>query len=292
MEQSTDGTRFPLWRALALSGFAAAAFTAVAILGSPSAAHADDGTDPSLLGAVTEVVESLDQPIDAVGAVVDVVDTAVVEPVVDAVDDTVAAVPVVNTVVEETVGSEPVATIVEPVVQTVEDTVSGLGDVVTAVPVPSVPIVVPTVPVPVSPDPAVPAPEQAGDTSVVPPSAIVPAPVFGPPSALPGDHSSSGLGSDHESASFKASTDAVLQSATALPATPGGLPTLPSVDDRWAVSPSGSSSSGPGAAANGPASGEPSADIVIPAPGTDRRAVARDDDLPASPTFPADTAPD
>jgi hypothetical protein len=175
MEQSTDGTPFPLWRALALGGFAAAAFTAVALLGSPSSAHADDGADPSLLGAVTEVVESLDQPIDAVVTVVDVVDTSVVEPVVDVVDDTVAAVPVVNTVVEETVGAEPVATIVEPVVQTVEDTVSGLGDVVTAVPVPSVPVVVPTVPVPASPDPAVPAHEQAGDTSVVPPSAVVPA---------------------------------------------------------------------------------------------------------------------
>jgi len=292
MEQSTDGTRFPLWRALALGGFAAAAFTAVALLGSPSSAHADDGADPSLLGAVTEVVESLDQPIDAVATVVDVVDTTVIEPVVDVVDDTVAAVPVVNTVVEETVGAEPVATIVEPVVQTVEDTVSGLGDVVTAVPVPSVPIVVPTVPVPASPDPALPAPEQAGDTAVVPPSAVVPAAVFGPPSALPGDDSTSGLGSDREIAAFQASADTIVPSATTIPAAPGGLPILPSVDDRWAVAPSGSSSSGSGAAANGPASGEQPADVVIPAPGTDRRAIARDDDLPASPTFPADTAPD
>ena len=78
MEQSTDGTRFPLWRALALGGFAAAAFTAIAIFGSPSSAHADDGaTDPSLLGAVTEVVGSLDRPVDAVADVVDVVDTTV-----------------------------------------------------------------------------------------------------------------------------------------------------------------------------------------------------------------------
>ncbi|KQM15745.1 hypothetical protein ASF83_07385 [Plantibacter sp. Leaf171] len=292
MEQSTDGTRFPLWRALALGGFAAAAFTAIALFGTPSSAHADDGADPSLLGAVTEVVDSLDRPIDAVAAVVDVVDTTVVEPVVDVVDDTVAAVPVANTVVEETVGPEPVATIVEPVVQTVEDTVDGLGDVVAAVPVPSVPVVVPTVPVPSSPAPVGPAPEQAGDTPTAPAPTSAPAPVFGPPSAPLGDLASSDAGTDRERASVHPSADAVAPSTTTLPATPGGLPALPAADDHWAVSPSGSSSSGSGAAANGPVSGEQSAEVAIPAPGVDRRAIARDDDLPASPTFPADTAPD
>lgn len=143
MEQSADRTAFPLWRALTLGGFAAAALTAMALFGSPASAHADDGSgtpaDPSLLGAVTQVVGSLEQPLDAVANVVDTADATVLEPVVSVVDDTVASVPVVNDLVDQTLGDAPVAAIVEPVVDAVDQTLTGVGDAVAAVPVPVVP---------------------------------------------------------------------------------------------------------------------------------------------------------
>lgn len=290
MEQSTDRTRFPLWRALALGGFAAAAFTAVALFGSPSSAHADDGgsgaTDPSLLGAVTEVVGSLEQPVNAVAEVVDVVDTTVLEPVVDVVDETVAAVPVVNDVVEETVGAAPVAAIVDPVVQTVDQTLTGVADVVAAVPVPSTPIIDPVVPaLPQGPAEDV----SATDSTAV--GAILPTTVLGPPSVQQGDSTIVSGGQDLEDTSFTAAVPAAAGSSS-LPATPANLPLLPDADGRWAVTPNGSGSSGSGATAGGPAAAEQSISVILPAPGDDRRGPARDDDLPASPTFPSDTSPD
>lgn len=288
MEQSTDGTRFPLWRALALGGFAAAAFTAVALFGSPSSAHADDGaTDPSLLGAVTEVVGSLERPVNAVADVVDVVDTTVLEPVVDVVDETVAAVPVVNDVVEETVGAAPVAAIVDPVVQTVDQTLTGVADVVAAVPVPSTPII----------DPVVPALPQgpAADVSATDSTAggaILPTTVLGPPSVQQGDRTTVSGGQDREDTSSTAAEPAAVVGSSSLPATPANLPLLPDADGRWAVTPSGSGSSGSGGAVGGAAAAEQSISVILPAPGDDRRGPARDEDLPASPTFPSDTSPD
>lgn len=287
MEQSTDGTRFPLWRALALGGFAAAAFTAIALFGSPSSAHADDGaTDPSLLGAVTEVVGSLEQPVSAVVEVVDVVDTTVLEPVVDVVDETVAAVPVVNDVVEETVGAAPVAAIVDPVVQTVDQTLTGVADVVAAVPVPSTPIIDPVVPaLPQGPAADV----SATDSTAV--GAILPTTILGPPSVQQDDSTIVSGGQDREDTSFTTAVPAAVGSSS-LPATPADLPLLPDADGRWAVTPSGSGSSGSGGAVGGPAAAEQSSSVILPAPGDDRRGPARDEDLPASPTFPSDTSPD
>jgi len=287
MEQSTDGTRFPLWRALALGGFAAAAFTAVALFGSPSSAHADDGaTDPSLLGAVTEVVGSLEQPVNAVAEVVDVVDTTVLEPVVDVVDETVAAVPVVNDVVEETVGAAPVAAIVDPVVQTVDQTLTGVADVVAAVPVPSTPIVDPVLP-------ALPQGPGEGVSTTHPTTAVANllTTVLGPPSDQQGDSATVSVGQDREDTSFITAVPAAVGSSS-LPAAPANLPLLPDADGRWAVTPSGSGSSGTGGAVGGPAAAEQSISVILPAPGDDRRGPARDDDLPASPTFPSDTSPD
>lgn len=288
MEQPTDGTRFPLWRALALGGFAAAAFTAVAIFGSPSSAHADDGaTDPSLLGAVTEVVGSLEQPVSAVAEVVDVVDATVLEPVVDVVDETVAAVPVVNDVVEETVGTAPVAAIVDPVVQTVDQTLTGVADVVAAVPVPSAPIIDPVVPAP----PQGPAEDvSATDSTAV--GAILPTTILGPPSVQQGDSTIVSGGQDREDTSFTTAVPAAAVGSSSLPDTPANLPLLPDADGRWAVTPSGSGSSGSGGAVGGPAAAEQSISVILPAPGDDRRGPARDEDLPASPTFPSDTSPD
>jgi hypothetical protein len=293
MEQSTDGTRFPLWRALALGGFAAAAFTAIALFGSPSSAHADDGgaaADPSLLGAVTEVVGSLDRPVDAVADVVDVVDTTVLEPVVDVVDQTVASVPVVNDVVEETVGAAPVAAVVDPVVETVDETLTGVSDVVAAVPVPSAPITDPVVPAPPQgPSEQVPTtePTTAGTT-------ILPATVLGPPSVSHGASTIlSGGGQDREDATSSTAIVAVAIGSSSAPAVPADLPLLPDADDRWAVvAPGSSGSSGSGGSAGGPAASEQATSIVLPAPGDDRRGPARDDELPASPTFPSDTSPD
>jgi hypothetical protein len=288
MEQSTDGTRFPLWRALALGGFAAAAFTAIALFGSPSSAHADDGaTDPSLLGAVTEVVGSLEQPVNAVAEVVDVVDTTVLEPVVDVVDETVAAVPVVNDVVEETVGTAPVAAIVDPVVQTVDQTLTGVADVVAAVPVPSTPIIDPVVPaLPQGPAEDV----SATDSTAV--GAVLPTTVLGPPSVQQGDSTIVSGGQDREDTSFTTAVPAAAAGSSSLPATPANLPLLPDADGRWAVTPSGSGSSGSSGAVGGPAAAEQSISVILPAPGDDRRGPARDEDLPASPTFPSDTSPD
>ncbi|MDD9152317.1 hypothetical protein PUY80_06975 [Plantibacter flavus] len=287
MEQSTDGTRFPLWRALALGGFAAAAFTAVALFGSPSSAHADDGaTDPSLLGAVTEVVGSLEQPVNAVAEVVDVVDTAVIEPVVDVVDEAVAAVPVVNDVVEETVGAAPVAAIVDPVVQTVDQTLTGVADVVT-VPVPSTPIIDPIVPV----LPQGPAADVSATDSTAG-GAILPTTILGPPTGEQGDSTIMSGGQDREDTSSTAAEPAAVVGSSSLPATPANLPLLPDADGRWAVTPSGSGSSGSGGAVGGAAAAEQSISVILPAPGDDRRGPARDEDLPASPTFPSDTSPD
>jgi len=294
MEPSTDSTRFPLWRAFALGGFAAAALTAVALFGSPTSANADDGSgapaDPGLLGAVTQVVGSLEQPIDAVAEVVDVVDTTVLEPVVSAVDDTVAAVPVVNDVVDQTLGEAPVAAIVEPVVDTVDQTLTGVGDVVGAVAVPAVPGLDPTVPVdPALPGGAVPAAEQTGAAEVLSASA----PVVGPPSIV-----TAAGGSIHATdyAAFLAGSDttvAATAGSTPVPAAPSGTPLAPPSDPNWAVTPAGSSSSGSAAATGGVvAASETSAAGFTPVLCDDRRGPSRDDDLPASPTFPSDTSPD
>lgn len=289
MEQSNDRTRFPLWRALALGGFAAAAFTAVALFGSPSSAHADDGgsgpADPSLLGAVTQVVGALEQPVEAVADVVDVVDTTVLEPVVDVVDETVAAVPVVNDVVEETIGAAPVAAIVDPVVQTVDQTLTGVADVVAAVP--STPIVEPVVPA-VPQGPA----EDVSTTVPTTADATVLTTVLGPPSVQHSDPTTASSSRDREDTSSTAAVLADAVGSSSTPATPADLPVQPGADGRWAVTPSGSGSSGSGGAVGGPAAAEQSISVILPALGGDRRGPARDDDLPASPTFPSDTSPD
>ncbi|MGK9146345.1 hypothetical protein KXS11_01780 [Plantibacter flavus] len=289
MEQSADSTGFPLWRAIAIGGFAAAAFTAIALFGSPASAHADDdaATDPSLLGAVTQVVGSLEQPLDAVADVVDAVDTTVVEPVVSVVDDTVAAVPVVNDVVDQTLGEAPVAAIVEPVVDTVDQTITGAGDVLGGVAVPAVPGVDPTVPV--SPEtPALPGP---ADGSVESPSVATSGPlVSGPATSVTDTERTDGYAAFLAGRVVGAPSSAA--STTPPPEQPSA-PQLPQNDPAWAVAPTGSGSSASGAAAGGPGvASDAGVDTVIPALRDDRRGPARDDDLPASPTFPSDTSPD
>lgn len=291
MEQSPDRTAFPLWRALTLGGFAAAALTAVALFGSPASAHADDGSgapaDPGLLGAVTQVVGSLEQPLDAVADVVDTVDTTVLEPVASVVDDTVASVPVVNDVVEQTLGDAPVAAIVEPVVDVVDQTLTGVGDAVAAVPVPAVPGIDPSVPIePSTPVTVTPSGEQVAPAQVV----------VGPPSApaSTGGAATASTFADGYSL-FLAGTAGTTPEAAgsaAPPASPAGVPQAPLSGPGFAVTPAGSSSAGAaGPGASGAASDVTAADF-LPVLCDDRRGPSRDDDLPSSPTFPSDTSPD
>lgn len=290
MEQSTDSTGLSFWRALALGGFAAAALTAVALFGSPTAATADDGSgapaDPSLLGAVTEVVGSLEQPIDAVADVVDTVDATVVEPVVSAVDETVASVPVVNDVVEQTLGEAPVSAIVEPAVDVVDQTLSGVGDAVGAVvpAIPTVPGIDPTLPItPVAPADSTPSGESSGGAPVV---------LVGPPTASTTSMVETTDGDGYES--FLAGASPAVTGTTgsaSVPASPAPLPNGLWNDSTWVLTPAGSSSSGSAGAA--PAfAGDTANTTILPVLFDDRRGPSRDDDLPASPTFPSDTSPD
>lgn len=290
MEQSADSTGFSLWRAFALGGFAAAAATAIALFGGPSAANADDGSgapaDPGLLGAVTEVVAALEQPIEAVVDVVDVVDTTVIEPVVSAVDETVVSVPVVDVVVEQTLGDAPVSAIVEPVVEVVDQTLSGVGETVGAVvpTVPTVPGIDPALPIePVAPADSTLSGESSGGAPVAP---------FGPPTAS-GASIDAAVASDGYEGFLAGTTPAVADMAgsASVPASPAQLPERLWNDPSWAVTPAGSSSSG--SAAGAPAFASDTATMnVLPMLFDDRRGPSSDDALPSSPTFPSDTSPD
>lgn len=290
MEQSVDRTAFPLWRALTLGGFAAAALTAIALFGSPASAHADDGSgapaDPSLLGAVTQVVDSLEQPLDAVADVVDTVDTTVLEPVVSVVDDTVASVPVVNDVVEQTLGDAPVAAIVEPVVDVVDQTVTSVGDAVGGVTIPVVPGLDPSVPI----EPSTPVAPTPSGQQATPVQAVV-----GPPSVTAASGSPDAASFADGYSVFLTVTAATTPDAAdsaAPPVSPAGAPQAPLSGPGLAVTPSGSSSAGavgPGASA---AASDATGSDFHPALCDDRRGPSRDDDLPSSPTFPSDTSPD
>lgn len=290
MEQSADSTGFPLWRAFALGGFAAAAVTAIALFGGPSAANADDGSgapaDPGLLGAVTEVVGSLEQPVEAVIDVVDVVDTAVIEPVVSAVDETVASVPVVDDVVEQTLGEAPVSAIVEPVVDVVDQTLSGVGETVGAVvpPAPTVPGLDPVLPTdPVAPADSTPSGESSGGAPVA---------LFGPQTESSGSIDAAAASDGYEG--FLAGTTSAVADvagSVSAPASPAQVPERLWSDPSWAVTPAGSSSSGSAAGAPALASDTANTDL-LPMLFDDRRGPSSDEALPSSPTFPSDTSPD
>lgn len=304
MDESVDRSHFTVWRALALTGFAAAALTAIAIFSSPSSASADetapapDSNGSSLLGAVTNVVGSLEQPLDAVSSVVDAVSTNVVEPVTQTVDSVVADVPVVNTVVDQTLGSTPVTDLTQNVTNAVSDTVTGVGDVVGAVGdagapvVPQPPVVDPgagggpgagTVTTPTQPSigPLLGAAAAAADVAASPSQTASP----GSLSAFDAAYQAFLTGSDPGAATATGSAPAPAPAAP-VPAGPGAPV------DQVAVIP-GSAGAG---SSGGAASGIPVADATNDFDGiilsSTLRALASDDTLPSSPTFDSDTSPD
>lgn len=301
MDES-ERTHFPVWRALALAGFAASALTAIALFSAPSSASADEATPgpdaggSSLIGAVTGVVGSLQQPIDAVGSAVDSVSSDVVAPVAQTVDAVLAQVPVVSDVVDQTVGTTPVADLTGSVTGVASGAVATLGDVVGGVGSIGAPIV---------PQPPVVQPgEPGGSAGSVPPTPSV-QPSIGPP--LGAEPSGAAIESDTLAATGRSAFDVSYQAFLAglgtgsagsvpgsapAPARPAPMPGAPGDPvGHVAVVPGSQAASG-GGFTGGTQTAETTHDFDGIILSSTRRGLASDDALPSSPTFDSDTSPD
>lgn len=294
MEGSAAVRTVGLRRALGLGLFGAGVVTVLSLFGGTSDAHAD-GLLPvvdNLLGTVGAVVETVQAPVTSVtstvNTVVETVVTEVVTPVAVVADTVVSHVPIVNTVVESTLGSTPVTNVVTAVGSTVTGTVGAVPviiDSVTGAVLPGTPGTTPGTPT-IPGNPVIPGlpggPVVAGPAI---PGLTVSAPVF--------------FGSSADLAARSTVLTQVLDTAAAPVAVssapaPGPVGKAGSSLPQVAIAPTGSG--GSSASGGGSAGGSTAADSTISgftfAFLVTGRESARDDDLPPSPSAEFDTSPD